>query len=478
MKIKSKVKNYLIYFYNFFLKLFFVANNFLKLFFVAYKKLNPVNDKVFDFLTTLYLNLSSIKYKFFQQKITIKNRILLCGNVANNLYRMVKVLRNINIKADLVISDYFDFDFFSRPFSLDNDFNFSSSDNHNMKKIKNKEKGFVIPNYVKSVGKNKIYFKGSLISKCINFQKYFYKETGKKLSFFKSLVLINLGLYEFIPILILIYKNKYDYLILSYNTLPLGIFIDIKFSIFPVGGDHHLYIKQKTLMGKIYRLSYLKSDKILIGTNNSYADIYGNLKNYKSKHIFFPLIYNEKDFKIKKKDNLFFNLKKFDSNKIIIGNLCRQNWKWKKNYLILNTLKKLPDRFILLLIEWGDDVQRSKDFIKKNSLGKRIIWFSPCSKVRLNKIISVCDLIVDQFSMNSISATCVESMFNKKPVICKYFSKESHPVLNLENETEIKNFLTNCSKKNLKKIGNKSYQWIKSKKGESKIQLYKDFFCN
>ena len=77
----------------------------------------------------------------------------------------------------------------------------------------------------------------------------------------------------------------------------------------------------------------------------------------------------------------------------------------------------------LILLEWGDDVDRTKDLLKELDLQSRVIWQGICSKPVLRKRQRAADVVCDQFVMEGYGSSVLELSAAGKPVVTSLLSQ-------------------------------------------------------
>jgi glycosyltransferase involved in cell wall biosynthesis len=80
---------------------------------------------------------------------------------------------------------------------------------------------------------------------------------------------------------------------------------------------------------------------------------------------------------------------------------------------------------LLLLSEWGLEVDRSKALIAELGVGRNVRWLDPLPKVRLIEAYRAADVVLDQFLIGTFGAVAPEAMSCGKPVVMA-FDAELH----------------------------------------------------
>lgn len=153
--------------------------------------------------------------------------------------------------------------------------------------------------------------------------------------------------------------------------------------------------------------------------------------------------------------------------------LCfsRNNWKEKGQDKLIRAfarfLKEDPDS-LLVLIEWGQDLAKSKELVVQMDLQKHVKWIPMMSKPYLVEWINRSTVVADQFNLGSSGTAGFEAMACGKPLII-YLSPphynrvydEFPPILNSQTEEDIFRALKSCAdKKARNELGRKSRAWV------------------
>jgi len=394
-----------------------------------------------------------------------KLKIGFFGNIANNLYITVKGLRKAGYDAELVIENgYFDEFLMYRPFWEDVDV--QCTDYEDGLKY---EDQWTKPAFVKCVSYDhdltkwpaQIVDKVNAIRKC-------YKQTfGQSLN--RSLANIMpqfIGHWSYLEAM-----NDYDVVVLSGPAIQMGPFCPKPYVIFPTGGDLLISPYDQNVVGYMFKLSYLMAKSILVGTSRSNNYQNNHLKQLgvfeKIKRVY--MLYDTDLYAPKNQDKLRQGWKDKVGGQCFIVCICRQDWEWKANDIFLRGFAQsdLSDTRIVLL-EWGEDIDKTKELIQKLDISSKVIWEPLSSKGRLRKIQQAADIVVDQLAVNSYSTSAFESMSVATPVIMRYpppdpgtDAGEQAPIMHASNEAEVVEVLRYLDQpENRKKIGDESRKWI------------------
>ena len=126
----------------------------------------------------------------------------------------------------------------------------------------------------------------------------------------------------------------------------------------------------------------------------------------------------------------------------------RHNWALKGNDLLIRAFarlrKEVGRRAILILSDWGQEVDRSRALIGALELEPVVIWTPPLNKTKLIDYYNAADVVLDQFTLGVFGTVTPEAMACGKPVVLN-FNRQVHewcfpempPVLGARTEHEI-----------------------------------------
>ncbi len=94
----------------------------------------------------------------------------------------------------------------------------------------------------------------------------------------------------------------------------------------------------------------------------------------------------------------------------------------KGNDLFLNAAAQVARtnrNFRIILVEWGVDVQRSKDLIRSLGIEDIVAWIPTLNKAELRRAYCSCDVVVDQFRIPAMGGVTFEAMALGRRVITR-----------------------------------------------------------
>ncbi len=209
--------------------------------------------------------------------------------------------------------------------------------------------------------------------------------------------------------------------------------------------------------GRLYSLSLKKAEKVLI-TNadcNRSAERLG-LDNYDFiPHPVDEALYKSAFSPIRKQ-----LLERYGCSHIIVAP-ARHHWKncpsgmensWlKRNDIMIRGFAKFVSSHpslnpLLVLFEWGQEVELSKKLVLECGLADKVHWSSICSKPVMVDYYNAADLVMDQFNdgIGTFGTVVPEALSCAKPVILNYKPElhewcypELPPLLNAREEEQI-----------------------------------------
>jgi hypothetical protein len=133
---------------------------------------------------------------------------------------------------------------------------------------------------------------------------------------------------------------------------------------------------------------------------------------------------------------------------ILLFSPIRHDWAIKGTDIVIKSLPRIIDktdkRVVLILCEWGNEIERSKGLIRELDLEAHIVWSRPLPKRKLAKYLKAADVILDQMTLPHFGGTAPQSLAAGTPVIMSYkpestlwMFSEPAPILPAFNEEEI-----------------------------------------
>ena len=160
-------------------------------------------------------------------------------------------------------------------------------------------------------------------------------------------------------------------------------------------------------------------------------------------------------------------------SELILFAPSRHNWALKGNDLLLKAFVRCQQAYkgklLLILSDWGQEVDRSKGLIEALGIGRSVLWTPPLNKMSLIEYYNAADIVLDQFTIGTFGTVTPEAMACGKPVML-YFNREVHewcygdmpPVVSAGTEDQIFSELMALlgSRERRLAVGQASREWI------------------
>ena len=141
-------------------------------------------------------------------------------------------------------------------------------------------------------------------------------------------------------------------------------------------------------------------------------------------------------------------------------------------------LKEINKKSICITTEWGISVDSTKKLIKDLNIEDRVIWTKPLPNIEFIKLLSLTDIVADQFYLGAFGSLTPKALMLGIPVLL-YLDKEKHnwaleempPVLNTPSSDEVfralKDLYTNPELR--KSISKHSKEWYEKYHSNKRI---------
>jgi len=287
---------------------------------------------------------------------------------------------------------------------------------------------------------------GSIENRLIMFYNEVFPDRLDKLTRFDFY-----GHYQFIPLWKRAFKH-YD-LVQAYATDPIiPLICDKPYAAYEHGTIRNIPF-EATPEGRLCALSYRMAGKVFV-TNSDNLEAAGKLKLDNVVNL--PHAFDERkveQFKIEHR-NAEVKYMNTAENDVIFIAPARHHWhkgslSWRKgNDLIIKAVSLLRQQMIfnfrVVFIEWGLEVDLSRQLIDESGCGENIIWLKPMKKKELWKHYLTANAVIDQFSVPALGGVGFESLaFSKRLItnidsrMCADFFGSCPPLLNCADEFEI-----------------------------------------
>lgn len=348
-------------------------------------------------------------------------------NINNNAYIIAKFLRRKGIEAEIIV-DRGDFLHGMPSWEEEIDDDMSKGDRLNLEE----QTKWTPPDWVK------------------------YVEKGKYLGRY--------GLYSFKLIQML---REYD-ILHAYTMAPIWAqFVGRPYVANSTGSDLDILAFENNHKGWLMRRGFRKAETVWINTHQlNNAEKLG----LSDVHFWRIPMDVEKFSHFSKREVL--TLKDKYNYDLIFFSQTRHYWKVKGNDKMLRAFARFVKKeknAILLTIDWGYDVDRSKLLVKDLGIEKKVVFLPFMSKRRLIEYYNASDIILEQFNVGSLGTGALEAMSCGKPMVA-YFNEEDYkkcyselpPILNAKTEQQIYEHLLEIGsdKLQISEIGNRTRKWI------------------
>jgi hypothetical protein len=231
---------------------------------------------------------------------------------------------------------------------------------------------------------------------------------------------------------------------------------------------------EESLLGLICRLTYKNAPYVFI-TNSDVVVSVDRLGLEKDRICFLPHAFD--DLKL---DNFRMgNPSLVPRNKVHFFCPSRQHWRdqdpslTKGSDLMLRAAAEVATEghvFTLTLVEWGSDVEASKQLIREMGLEPFISWVQPMDKRALWKEYCRSHAVLDQFSLPALGGVGFETLALGRRLITKIDVQQLEsffgcvpPVLPAANQEEIASSIRSVilDPEDLAQVGAAGRQWIK-----------------
>lgn len=287
------------------------------------------------------------------------------------------------------------------------------------------------------------------------------------------------------------FDKKYDIIFgYAYAAIPMMIHSEIPYVPVEIGTLRHLETKDD-VFSRLISYTYRNAPHIIITNPDTLISAKAlNLNSY----TFIPHPVNEKIwYKNENKNNKFAYLK--NEIDILFVAPARHDWELKGNDKYIQAFSRVLDTGVkakLILMKWGEDLDKSYELIDKVGVKDHIVWLNPLPEKELIDLYSISDVLLDQFgSSKTFGLITPKAMSCSLPVITRYQESlhtecyEIHPPLcKAESENEIFEWLLYFSKNKNKilDIGKDSREWIEKNHSKEiiaqKFSDVKKFVCD
>lgn len=375
-------------------------------------------------------------------------RILVCGNMANDGYSVVKELRKMNYDADLAIN------------KTDFGMSFPEWEDADLKDP-------IDPYYVHGDEVKKHWEPPSWI----RYFDFLNTVPRKKLRFQKTRARIGL----------IRMMREYD---IVEAHVPYSIYAQltgVPFVPYDAGWIRY-FPHEHGLRARLARRAHEKAPAIILTNPDTYDLFEKEPYIDKNKLHFSPFAIDSEKYKTVDAHDIRETYLRPDEDFLMFAP-SRHVWPEKGNDKMIRAyarfLKDYPHaRF--LMVDWSVDAAKSKALAQSLGIYHKIDWMGPVPKNQLIRYYGAADVVLDQFTLGSWGTSTPEAMSCSKPVIM-YYNREHimrafgcyPPILNSFTEDEIYQNMLDMARNPDRKlqVGAQSRSWVQETHDGRKVAL-------
>ena len=225
---------------------------------------------------------------------------------------------------------------------------------------------------------------------------------------------------------------------------------------------------EDTPRGRLLSLAYRRAHKVII-TNPDVIDAARRLQL--DNYVFIPHPVDEE--KYTPGDSELGARLRAEGADFVVVSPARHDWHVKGNELLLGGFAELVrhdrPRAVLVLMEWGEEIDRSRRLIRELGIDENVRWSPPLSKIRLIDAFRGADVVADQFLIGSFGAAAPEAMACGRPVVLA-FDEDVHrwcfpelpPIVGARTEADIYRRLRHLAEdsEERERIGRAGRSWM------------------
>lgn len=257
-------------------------------------------------------------------------------------------------------------------------------------------------------------------------------------------------------------SRNYD---LVMSTPPTLYFHGHKNLIIYDGGMARILPVHPTLRSRLITKGYLDAKRVIY-TNPDMRPLFSKIKLNMDKLSFIPFAIDFERYKPVKTE---------ENNRFTLFMYSRVDFRIKGSDHILFALKEVIDEYpdvLLIVTEWGNDLIKFKELVKKLNLSKNVKFVDLVPKQILIQRIQKADVCVDQFVIGSYGTACPEAMSCEKVVLINLNNDAYRrdfggdpPIANCRSVKEITKEVIKLidDQKYHKELGKKARKWIINK---------------
>ena len=225
---------------------------------------------------------------------------------------------------------------------------------------------------------------------------------------------------------------------------------------------------EDSYVGRLMSLAYLRAGRVIITNSDVISSVRRlGLENY----VFVPHPIDETKYRAGP-STIGDELRAGGADFVLLSP-SRHDWLEKGNDLVLRAVAELVRRdrpaAVLLLTEWGTQVDDSKRLIDELGIGRNVRWLPPLAKVRLLDAYRAADVVLDQFLIGTFGGIAPEAMACGKPVVMafdvdvhRWCFPELPPIASARTESEIYAHLSRLARdaEERERVGREGRAWV------------------
>lgn len=232
-------------------------------------------------------------------------------------------------------------------------------------------------------------------------------------------------------------------------------------------GTLRTFVFENNSLSRLNSLAYRKAQHVFV-TNGDCLENTKKLgiKNYSG--IAHPV---ESDWE--ENELIKINLKMKYNADILLFCPIRHDWDVKGTDVHLRAFplirKRINKRIVLLLVNWGQDLEKSRLLLKDQNCENDVLWLNPLCRLAMIQHMQAADVVLDQMALPHFGATAPQSLAVGAPVIMSYepdstawLFKDAPPILSAHNPNEIAlAVLQACDPQWKKEYKEQAMQWFR-----------------